>query len=177
MWKDIERYFLNRKTLVWINPRAIKRYVGFIPDVVISPKPWFHRGKVEFTAVEVKRTINQSNFSKALGQCIRFRQFATKIYLAAHEPIPQYVSDELSVVADEIGVVSINSVGGVNVVREPKTVEQKNAALVNTLYYVLCDRTARWGPSVGRRGSRVCVWSAGAHTQHFFINFINFVFV
>ena len=148
MWKDIERYFLNARTLVWINPRAIKRYIGFIPDVVICPLR--EDGKVELTAVEVKRTINQSNFNTALGQCVRFRRFATNIYLAAHEPIPEGVTDELSVVAGEIGVLSINNVGGVNVVREPTRIEQTNASLIETIYHVLHLRTTRWGPSVDR---------------------------
>jgi hypothetical protein len=155
MWKDIERYFLNARTLVWINPRTIRRLVGLIPDVVISPKPWLYDDKIEMTVVEVKRTINQRNFSTALGQCVRFRRFATKIYLAAHEPLPQTVIDELSIVAREIGALSINDVGGVSVVREPTPIEQTNREWVRSIYSALYLETTRWGTSVGHRGSRM----------------------
>jgi hypothetical protein len=149
MWKDIERHFLNGRNLVWTNPRTIKRYIGLIPDVVIVPKPWLHERKLEMTGVEVKRTINENNFSKALGQCVRFRQFATKIYLAAHEPVPERVMEELSVVAPEIGVLSINSLGGVKVLREPKPLTQTGPRTV-WMYFDLLKKTKRWGPSAGR---------------------------
>jgi hypothetical protein len=151
MWKDIERHFLNAHTLVWINPRSIRHLVGLIPDVVITRD----NDPLAFIAVEVKRTITRKNFSTALGQCIRFRRFSTRIYLAAHEEIPRWAIEELSTVASEIGILSINDVGGVKILREPRPIKQNNEEYLRRIYSTLYLDTTRWGPSVGGRRKRL----------------------
>jgi hypothetical protein len=140
MWKDIERYFLKRDSKVWTTPGVLKGIVGFIPDVVTEVENY------EFGAVEVKRTITTRNFKTALGQCIRFRKFATRIYLA-HKPIPDWVIEELKIIASEIGILSINNLGYVKVIRDPTAIKQTNQRLLEILSGTLYLRTKKFGPS------------------------------
>lgn len=149
MWKDIERHFLTSKNNVWINPVTMREIVDFIPDVVIAPKT--PSDKIEITSVEVKRTLTQENFSKALGQCVRSRKFATRLYLAAYAPIPQWAIRELSIVAGEIGILADNESGSIREIKKPSPIEQTNTRLLKRILTQLSTRTRRWRFGVTRK--------------------------